>query len=167
MDNLQLIGNLVKVLSEELKLYRYILDLSKGKTDIIINGDIDKLSNITDEENKFVIRIGKLEELREKIVYGLSKSMGIDYNKLNISKILQDIDSATAKNIEKLKSEIKNVMNEFKDINDLNGKLLKNSLDIVNFSINLISNVSDVSNNYSKSGQMDSARKKTYFDAKY
>lgn len=167
MDNVQLIENLTRVLAEELKLYKSILDISKRKTRVIIDGNIDELNKIVKGEHSFVLKVGKLEDLRGKLVFALSKKLGISFDNINVSEIIKRIDENEAKKIEKYKEFILKVVNELKDVNEINGKLIKNSLEFIDFSINLVSNIDDGSNNYCNTGNAAGAKKRTYFDAKY
>ena len=59
---------LFDVLGEETRVYEKILQLSKEKKDIVIEGKVSELEEITKNEQTLVVKLGKLEILRESCV---------------------------------------------------------------------------------------------------
>ena len=56
-----LIENLISVLEQENSEYEVLLELSRKKTPVIVKGDIERLQEITDEEQNIIDRIHALE----------------------------------------------------------------------------------------------------------
>ncbi len=60
-----LVENLISVLEQENTEYEALLELSRKKTPVIVQGDIVRLQEITDEEQNIIDRIYNLEMKRE------------------------------------------------------------------------------------------------------
>jgi flagellar biosynthesis/type III secretory pathway chaperone len=167
MEKEKLLENLYLVLNEEYKLYRYIYKVSNTKKKVIIDGKIKELEEISKVESQFVVKVKKLETYREKIVETLIKKLGINADKINIQNILDFLDDSEMKlKLRKLRDDTINVINELKNINEINSKLIKNSLDYVDFSINILSSTEETNNNYGNKGSINTAKKRIYFDKK-
>ena len=71
--------------------------------------------------------------------------------------------------VDKLKSiqgKMKSTISSLKAVNQLNLNLIKNSLEYIDFSINLVTAASTVNNSYGNSGQVKSPDKRSFFDAR-
>lgn len=167
MDNQELIKNLFKVMEEELKLYKYIHEVATLKTKVIVEGKTKKLEEIMKIEQAFILKIGKLESLREKIVISLAVQFGMNSEDINITKLLEKFDNQTAGKVNLLKQGILKTVGQLKNTNEVNSKLIKNSLEYIDFSINMLTDTNDGSNNYGNTGTVADKTKKTYFDIKF
>jgi flagellar biosynthesis/type III secretory pathway chaperone len=164
----ELSENLFKVMEEELKLHKYILEVSNLKTKVIVDGDIRKLEEIMKIEQAFVLKMGKLENLRERIAVGLARDIGISMDKLNIVELLQRVKQEdVAVKIKNCRDEMLKIVNELKNANEVNSKLIENSLEYIDFSINMLSSVDDGTNNYGNTGTVQDKTKRNYFDIKF
>ncbi|AEV70535.1 flagellar protein FlgN [Acetivibrio clariflavus] len=162
------IDELISILEREIGIYEELLKISRDKTDVIVKGKTAELDNITKVEQTFVLDIGKLEALREKAVNHLVNDIGMNntVSDITISELAKYLDNENAQRLENCKNNLLNIINEIKNVNDLNSKLIQNSIDYINFSINLLSSIPEANNNYSKSGNTNEGIQKTYFDVK-
>ena len=62
-----LINELIDVLTEEISCYEELLKISKGKTDIIVEGDVVSLQNLTSHEQEIVGKTIKLEKKEKRL----------------------------------------------------------------------------------------------------
>ncbi|MFZ5986024.1 MAG: flagellar protein FlgN [Bacillota bacterium] len=164
--NSQKISDLINVLDQEARIYEDILKISKNKTDIIIKGKVSELENITKLEQSLILKMGKLENIRESLVGEISALLNINPSEITVSELLKYLDNDQAKRLQAYRDSMADMLKELKNTNELNSKLIKNSIDYIDFSINILSNTQTDGNNYSKSGQVREAKKKTYFDVK-
>lgn len=164
--NNRLINDLIDVVEKEAKAYENILEISKNKTDIVIKGKVKELESITELEQSLIIQIGKLEAERESLVDKIFSVIGEDSSNMTISELVGYIEEPQAKRLNSYKEHMISVLKEIKDVNDINAKLIKSSIDFIDFSINIMSNVNSDGNNYSDKGQVNDSEKKTYFDVK-
>lgn len=164
--NDKLINDLMDVLLQESKIYEDILEISKNKTDIIVKGKVSELENITNLEQSLIFKIGKLEETRENLVTEISAAIGIDPSDMTVSELEKHLDKKQAQSLNTYKEHMTLIIKEIKDTNEVNSGLIKNSIDFIDFSINILSSINSEGNNYSNAGQVKDSKRKTYFDVK-
>jgi|LSQX01.3.fsa_nt_gb flagellar biosynthesis/type III secretory pathway chaperone len=162
----QKVNELINVLDEEARAYEDILMISKNKTDIIIEGKVSELESVTRLEQSLVLKMGKLETLRETLVSEISKELNINKENMSISEIMKHFDGEQALKLQAHKNSLTDTLKELKNTNELNSKLIKNSLEYINFSVNLLSSASTGENNYQSTGEVSDGKKKTFFDVK-
>jgi len=161
-----LIDKLVDILEQENKMYADILNVSKNKTNIVIKSKVSDLENIVRLEQSFIVQIGKLESIREEIVEKLAEELELDEKNINISGIVKKLDQENAGKLKACQEKITRTLNELKSVNELNSKLIKNSLEYIDFSINLLASIDSTANNYTNSGQVNDSKKRNFLDMK-
>ena len=74
MKNELSLQNLIKVMRDQLEIYKELFNLAEKKTDVLIKGDVKILGEITEIEQDLIIKLGKLEEERYDIVSKIAKA---------------------------------------------------------------------------------------------
>ncbi len=161
-----LVDKLVMALEKDCEIYDEILRLGEEKKQIIINGDIDKLEKMTKREHALIASLMKLEEIRDKIITQLMKETGL--TSVNVlDDIIRIVDLESREKLESTKRRLGNLMKDVKDVNEANGSLIQQSLDMIEFNVNLITSIGDRETNYSgKAGINYDKNKRGAFDAK-
>ncbi|MCX8129901.1 MAG: flagellar protein FlgN [Clostridia bacterium] len=162
----KLLGELINVLEQENRVYDSILKISQSKTNIIVEGKVSELENIVKLEQSLVLQMGRLEDMREKLVEKLSVLLNLKPSEITVSELMKHIKSDEAQRLKACQDTLAGTVKELKNTNELNSKLIKNSLDFINFSINLISTTDAGSNNYGNTGQVNDGKRKNFFDMK-
>lgn len=161
-----LIKELTDILNKENDIYETFLKLSNSKTDLITNGNVSELESIVKIEQSLIIKIAKLEDQREKIVESLSSVLGRKPEEVTISELSSCLGEKEAMELKACQEKILKSINGLKTNNELNSKLIKNSLEYIDFSINMMTTVGTVTNSYGSSGNADEAKKRNLFDVK-
>lgn len=162
--------NLDKILStleDEKKLYEKLLSLSLDKKDLIIEGKISELDRIVQMEGNIILEIGKLEDEREAAVEALAKELNLSRENLTVTYICDVVKDNRCSRLREVAESIAEILGQFKEVNDINGKLIKQSLEYINFSINLITDSIEPNNGiYEAKADEDKEKKVSLFDAK-
>lgn len=161
-----LVDGLIDVLKNEEELYRDILKASHEKTDIIVKGDIAELEKATREEQIKIFQLADLEDIREKIIAKLALQYGKKPFEMNVTMLKSLLPQDRAQKLEDTNIKLLKVLNEIKEVNNLNAKLIKNSLEYIDFSMNLLSGAELTGSTYGNSGQTGDVRKRNFFDVK-
>jgi len=162
----QIISELIAVLEQEARVFDDILKISKNKTNVIVSGKVNDLESIIKLEQALVLQIGRLENVREELVLKLSKQINIKPSEITLSQLSKLLHNDQTDILKKFQNRINNLINELRNTNDLNSKLIKNSLDYIDFSINLFAAMGPASNNYGNTGQLGDPKKRNFFDMK-
>jgi hypothetical protein len=160
------IEKLIKVLEQETKIYDDLLKISKDKTNIIIEGKVSELESIVKLEQSIILNMSKLEDLRETLVEKLSSSMGLDASEITISTLASRVNDSYAQKLRACQQTMSATINELKDTNSLNTKLIKNSLEYIDFSINVLSAADPAGNIYGNTGEVNGSKKRSLIDMK-
>lgn len=164
MDTI-LIDKLIEALDKEANVYEGILKLSKQKTDVIIAGKVSELEGITRAEQSVILTLSKLEEGREELVEKIALELKVKPNDVTLSSLMKMLPKEQAAKLKKGHSSLPKVFNDIRDANVLNSKLIRNSLEYIDFSINVLTSTGSTGN-YGNSGQSDDPKKKNFFDLK-
>ena len=134
-----LMENIVEVLEQENKEYQTLIKLSEEKTPVIIKGDLENLNRITEAEQVIVERIQKLEKDRIRTMKDISEVTNFKEDiKLGDLITMMDKHPEEQKRLRDLHDRLKETMNRMKRVNEQNRDLLQNSLEMVQFEMNLL-----------------------------
>ena len=135
-----LMENLITILEEEGAAYEELLELSKRKTPTIVQGDLEGLQRITDEEQVVVARINRLDAARQDVTKDIANVMNKDVVNLKLADIVDMLEKRPGeqKQLAAAHDKLKIVTGQMKSINDQNRELIRHSLEMVEFDLNLI-----------------------------
>lgn len=159
-------GDLIEIMQKEIKLYTELKLLEESKREIIINNDVRALEAITHKEQGFVKTIVQLESLRTQAVDGLCRERGAQR-----ANTLQDLYHAItpfeAKQLEVHEKKLVTAIGDTKAVNDLNEKLIQQSLDYIDVTLSLAQQLGKEDVGYGKSATERAVKaEKGLFDAK-
>ncbi|MBO5209668.1 MAG: flagellar protein FlgN [Lachnospiraceae bacterium] len=132
--------NLIDVLEKENAEYENLLALSMQKTPVIVSEDLEKLAQITDEEQLIVSRINRLDVIRNEAVKDIANVLNKDVTKLKIVDLIKMLGSRPEEQqklaavFDKLQTNVKHVAR----INEQNRELIQSALDMVKFNMNVL-----------------------------
>ncbi len=145
---------LIEVLSEECSMYEKLLGLSSQKTAIIISGDLEALANITDEEQCMISDIQGAEKKRISAMKDIANVLNKDVNSLKLTDLIQVLKKRPTeqRNLAEQRDRLVEVVSNVRRVNGQNQELLKSSLEMVQFEMNIIqaSKMAPQTANYSR-----------------
>ncbi|OPX01312.1 flagellar protein FlgN [Geobacillus sp. LEMMY01] len=115
---------LMALLDRHLALHRHLLQLAYQKTDVLKRGDTDVLMSLIRQEQTDIAAIQQLERERAQLVAAWSD----DGNPPSLADCLPKIGGEERQKVEQLASELLAVINELQAVNELNGQLIRQSL---------------------------------------
>ncbi len=134
-----MINELISTMEDQLLCYDFLLGLSKEKTEIIVNNEIESLKKITESENEYIRKLQNLERKRMDIVRDIAYVSNLDENSLTVSSIITMIkDKAGYDELLSVSLKIRESVELLKESNDRNKVLINNSIDYIDYSINVI-----------------------------
>lgn len=161
MGNREFASILIKVMEEQFQAYRELLHIGNEKTDVLVNGDIKALNEITEKEQNLILKLGKLEEERFELVKQIAKLHNKDASEIKAEFFKTILDEREAKTFTAIYDDLKTVLLEIETQNRRNEKLIKNALDYINFSIKLLTDTGASKANYGADGA--NAQKAVHF----
>ncbi len=135
-----LMENLLDVLSNECTEYEALLRLSRAKTPVLIAGNIEELEKITEDEQRVVDRISALDKKRAEVTNDIANVMNKDAQSLKLTSIIQMLAQRPEeqKKLTAVYDRLKGVVREMVRINEHNRDLINDSLEMVDFNLNVL-----------------------------
>lgn len=139
-----LIDSLINIMNDENRQYTELLDLSNNKTTAIVKGDVGQLQEIFGKEQKLIDILNRLEMERQSCVADICKILHLSAAEVKVSQIVRLLEKKQAEHdaLEQSYLSLKKTVNQLTQVNDNNRLLLKESMDMINFEINLAKNAS-------------------------
>lgn len=166
-----LIEELIMVLGNEERVYAEIIPVAEKKTRIIVNNDLQSLNSITEEEQALIGRISKLERKRQEVIRNIGIVMNKKESELNFITIIDLLkgQEKEQEELRKLHDRLKRTIDALKLINERNQMLIKQSIEMIDFDINLMQSLrtSPGVGQYNTSSEVEiQGMNKGMFDAK-
>ena len=135
-----LIEELITTLSEETELYEKLIPIADKKTKAIVENDLDSLNAITESEQSAVDRLTNLEKKRSEVIKNIGIVMNKDPDTLNFSTIIELIRKKKKEQeaLRYIHDRLKKSLKRLRAINGRNQMLIKESLDMIEFDLNVI-----------------------------
>ena len=135
-----LMETLVDVLDKECTMYEKLLGLSSRKTSIIVKGDLKALAEITDEEQYVIGDIQGLEKQRVTAMTDIANVLNMDVNSLKLTDLIKVLEKRPTdqKNLALQRDRLVAVAENVRRVNGQNQELLRSSIEMVQFEMNII-----------------------------
>lgn len=151
-----LIENLIMTLEQESELYDLLTKESMDKTAVIVSNDLNRLSEANEREQRIVDDITAVSHKRNQALQEIATVLGKDANTITVSEVIQ----LMAKQPEfqhpliAIRDRLLKQVERLNQISLHNQELLKESIEMTEYSINLIQsfNQAPETANYSGAG---------------
>jgi flagellar biosynthesis/type III secretory pathway chaperone len=159
-------GNLLIVLQQMLTIYQDILRLSQEKKQILIAAKSAELEKITKKEDALILQVATLEEMRGKLVGEIMGSHGIVGPSIDLAQLQKIARPDLVDALAVFSKEFKSIMAQIVPLNKLNTALIQQSLNFINYNMNILAQVA-VGPTYAAKGHAnEQAPQRKVFDAK-
>ena len=134
-----LMEDFISVLDQENGEYQRLAELSHEKKQIIIDGDIPALEEITEREQEIAGILKNLENKREEVVKDMSIVLSKDPEELTITNMIAFLNKQPEEQnrLADLRDRLRKTLEEMADINRQNEALLEQSMEMVEFDLTL------------------------------
>lgn len=142
------------VLEKENGEYGRLTELSREKRQIIIDGNIPALEEITGREQEITSILKNLEKKREEVVNDMSIVLSKKPEELTVTNMIAFLNKQPKEQqkLMELKEKLHNTLAEMADINGQNEVLLKHAMEMAEFDLTLFKSMrqAPVTANYDK-----------------
>lgn len=129
---------LIDTMEQQIAVYHELLALATEKQEVLVKGDLPELEKITRVEEALILRVGRLEEARRNVHLALADRFSLSPDELTLAELVKRTDAPTSEKLQKVFEDISGVLKELVGVNDTNAQLIQNSLDLIDFSFNLL-----------------------------
>jgi flagellar biosynthesis/type III secretory pathway chaperone len=134
-----LMEDFMNVLEQEKGEYQRLTELSLEKRQIIIDGDIPALEQITDKEQGIASILKNLEKKREEVVKDMSIVLSKEPEELTVTNMIAFLNKQPEeqKKLIDLREQLRETLEHMADINQQNETLLKHAMEMAEFDLTL------------------------------
>lgn len=135
-----LMEDLISILEQEDSLYEDLLKLSMSKTPVLISGDLEALSRITEDEQEIVNKVNALDKKREEGMKDIANVLGKDVKTLKLTDLIDVLRSRPAEQnrLAAIYDKLSDTIGQMKRTNEQNRELIESSLEMVQFDMNVL-----------------------------
>lgn len=138
-----LIENLITELNEEYAVYEKLLQVSMEKTSSIVSNNLDRLRETTDKEQLLVDTLTNLGRTREATLTNIASVLNKKREEIKISDIVVFLEGQPQfqEPLQIINEKLAKIARRLRDINAHNQNLIKESLSMIEYNINLLQNL--------------------------
>jgi hypothetical protein len=159
------VEQLILTLEKESEIYREILEISTKKREAIRGNQIENLEALAGHEQALVVTLFKLEELREKVLDLILRELKIDHID-NVTQLAQFLLPEERQKVLSAKDELIVLVKNTVDENRFNNRMIEDKLELIEFNIGMLTQMSDDSGKYDKKAVNEAYERKNIFDAR-
>lgn len=145
--------NLVKALEYEEMLIGNLLAIGKEKTELLAHNKPMELPAITSKESQLIEQMNQLEKVRMQLNAKAAEILGIGELTPTISTLCQKLEANDAQRLSGMRDRLKVAMGELQQRNHINAELLQQSIDYVNFNLQLLAKPTASIPSYGRGGR--------------
>jgi flagellar biosynthesis/type III secretory pathway chaperone len=157
---------LISSLAELAVVYRIIVEISQKKKQALISADVEELDRLIKQEEALILQIGKQEIARNQITLDLASVYGLSAKEFTLAKAKELGGAEVAAQLQVVENELTSIIGDLAPLNKTNSELIQQSLNYVNYSLNLLTQNSAGTNYAAKGADKSAPRSKTLIDAK-
>lgn len=137
MDNKGFIENF----SRQVQCYRDLLQVARRKKDILVAGKVQELDKLIGVEQALLLRARQLEEERLSLLEGVGAELKRDPGELTREHLFSRLTGEEREEAGRLEAELREVLTQLQEENQLNQQLIKQALEFIEFSRGLLSEI--------------------------
>ena len=150
-----LMDDLTQVLEQETVEYKKLIELSGDLREALIESDVPSVERLTAGQEEVSNGIQSLESKRARIMNDIAVVLNKEPEELKVSMLEETLagQPALQERLAAVRTELKQTMDELKNINHTNQSLLRQSMELLEFDLNLFRSMRQAPEtaNYNKS----------------
>ncbi|ONI44995.1 hypothetical protein AN641_05130 [Candidatus Epulonipiscioides gigas] len=161
---------LINVLTQQKECYEGLYTLATYKSRAVVEKDIDFLKEVVNREEEFIGRVNILDKKREEAFKDISQVTGLKLEELTLTQIIDKIgkNHEMGKELTNIRKDLLKIMEKVKNQNNRNKKLIMQSMEFVEFTLNAIqtTRLTGIEVGYSRTGYENTQDTRRVFDAR-
>ena len=132
-----LMENFMDILEKENGEYERLVELSRQKTQVIIDGNVPALDKITEQEQEITGTLINLEKKREEIVNDMSIVLSKDPSDLTVTNMIAFLSKQPQEQqkLKDIKQKLRDTLNQMARLNEQNESLLQHAIEMTEFDL--------------------------------
>jgi hypothetical protein len=143
------ISELLKLIREEISLYRDLIEHSRRKTALLVQGSVTALLESNKAEETFNIKLRMLEEEMRRLCLEFAQTLSVPREEFTLLKLAEGFEPPVAQEIRSLTNLFRNLVDQLKSVNQRNMRLVESSM---RYSRGLLDFLANATSSYQMTG---------------
>ncbi|HEY2494676.1 MAG TPA: flagellar protein FlgN [Paenibacillus sp.] len=134
------LNKLIQAMEQLDTAHHHMLEIAESKRVTIMNNDVERLITILNQESKVMKQIEQLEQIRVSASYELLQEKGIkSLLNLTVTELVRLVfDPEDKRKLLDVQSRLSHTLAQVQEINQLNQKLIEQSLAFIDYSLDVL-----------------------------
>lgn len=150
-----LVGSLVAVLEEQIRVYRTLLDIVRKEKEILISANLDDLNENNRSKEAMLIKIRTLESDRLSRAGELFNDLGLQGDQPRLIEMARHLDMESADRLRNIHSVLDLLLRRVQEFNKQNEALVQAALSNITGAMNAIKGTLADKPTYQKKGEVE------------
>jgi flagellar biosynthesis/type III secretory pathway chaperone len=128
-------------LSEQLNMYRQLLELAKKEREALMASKIEALNDVVSQKTYLSQLLDRVEKRRIALMTELAVSFNCRLEDFTLQRLVNLIDRSTSEKFLQLRSDLTAVIKELKKENDTNKGLIAHCIMLMDNSVNILNSM--------------------------
>lgn len=134
----QTLNQLLTLMDEQVKVMADLTALSKKKSEVLVDGNIEELDVLLRGEQALIWQMGRLEDKRFHLQMDLASQLQIHPSQLTLEKLRKSVPADLATRCDAVAERYGATAGELSQVNQLNSELIQQAMAYVDFSLQLM-----------------------------
>ncbi len=153
-----LFSKLILLLKDEIACSKKIKELLDQEKKYLVRGNMPEFEETVTQKEIAVLELEKLEKQRLLLIRDLCQELAVSPEKLSLKVLIKHASALHRKMLTELRAHYRELLGTVKEANQRNNLLLRNSIQYVEYTLNLVTKGKDAT--YGKSGKKYYAERK-------
>lgn len=141
-----------KILRDEIKIYRTLLDIVRKEKDLLIASQLDDLSENNRSKEAQLIKLRSLEQLRIKLAGELCVQLGLSAEEPRLLDVANELGGELGDRLRNLHSVLSLLLKRVHELNANNEKLVSSALNSITGALKSLKSALDENPTYKRQG---------------
>jgi hypothetical protein len=146
------VSDLLRIVREEINLYRDLVEHARRKTALLVQGSVDAILESNKIEESFNSKLRALEMEMARLCQELSRTFQIPREEFTLMKLAESVEQPFALEIRSQTTLFRNIVRQLKSVNQRNRTLIEKSL---HYSRGLLAIFFNASGSYRQNGMFE------------
>ena len=143
------IAALMKIIGEEIALYRDLIAHARKKTSLLIRGSLEAILESNKADETINVKLRLLEDQMSRLCKQLCATMNVAHEEWTLLKLAEEAKPSVAEEIRSQFMVFRNLVEQLKAVNQRNRKLVESSL---HYSRGLLDFIANGTSSYQSNG---------------
>lgn len=138
-------------LAEQVRIYQHLLEIAEQKQRVLMENNLSELERLVKTEELLVMEAGKLETQRGQLQLKIARELGVESQALTLTRLRESLGEP-AEALQQTGEQLFKVVTALNQLNQQNLSLIEHSLQYLDFTVHLLTQVGNNSSVYGQKG---------------